>query len=112
VLRIDQRTPTKNATQAGWNCVPKGALSKKKVTDVNYIWVDLVTAPLPQCTKCKHLDRGTLQCPAFGNKPIPDDIQLNLSDHRYPYPGDHGILFEERRSSALFSEHSLPLRTE
>ncbi|MGZ4853175.1 MAG: hypothetical protein ACXV3D_08345 [Halobacteriota archaeon] len=31
----------------------------------------------------------------FWNKPIPDDIQLNLCDHRYPYPGDHGILFEE-----------------
>jgi hypothetical protein len=85
---------------------------EKEVTDVNSLWVDLVAAPLPQCIKCKHLDRGTLQCPAFGNKPIPDDIQLNLSDHRYPYPGDHGILFEERRSSVLSDEHSLSLRAE
>jgi hypothetical protein len=83
---------------------------EKEVTYVNSLWVDLVETPLPQCIKCKHLDRRTLQCPAFGNKPIPDDIQLNLSDHRYPYPGDHGILFEERRSSMLSGEHSLPLR--
>jgi len=85
---------------------------EKEVTDVNRLWVDLVAAPLPQCIKCKHLDRGTLQCPAFGNKPIPEDIQLNLSDHRDPYPGDHGILFEERRSSVLSDEHSLSLRAE
>ncbi|HYC19403.1 MAG TPA: hypothetical protein VEF35_02120 [Candidatus Bathyarchaeia archaeon] len=77
---------------------------------MNSLWVDLVETPLPQCIKCKYLNRRTLQCPAFGKQPIPDDIQLNLSDHRYPYPGDHGILFEERRSSMLSGEHSLPLR--
>jgi hypothetical protein len=67
---------------------------------MNDMWIDIVAAPLPQCVRCKHLDHGTLQCPAFGDEPIPDDIQLNLSDHRYPYPGDHGILFEERHPSA------------
>lgn len=55
-----------------------------------------VAIPSPQCLKCKHLNRETLTCPAFGDKPIPDDIQLNLSDHRYPYPSDHGIQFEDR----------------
>ena len=79
---------------------------EKEVIDMNDVWIDLIAAPLPQCIKCKHLDRGTLQCPAFGDAPIPDDIQLNLSDHRYPYPGDHGVLFEERRSSRLSGEHS------
>ena len=79
---------------------------EKEVIDMNDVWIDLIAAPLPQCIKCKHLDRGTLQCPAFGDTPIPDDIQLNLSDHRYPYPGDHGVLFEERRSSRLSGEHS------
>jgi hypothetical protein len=91
---------------------PRIPCREKEVTDVNSLWVDIVAAPLPQCIRCKHLDRGTLQCPAFRNKPIPDDIQLNLSDHRYPYPGDHGILFEERRSSVISGEHSLPLRAQ
>ena len=85
---------------------------EKEVTDLNNLWVDFVEAPLPQCIECIHLDRRTLRCPAFGNKPIPDDIQLNLSDHRYPYPGDRGILFEERHSSVLSGEHSLSLRAE
>ncbi|HYA32448.1 MAG TPA: hypothetical protein VEG65_00390 [Candidatus Bathyarchaeia archaeon] len=58
-------------------------------------WIDMVIAPLPQCVRCKHLDRATLQCPAFGNEQIPEDIQLNLSDHRFPYPGDHGVLFQD-----------------
>jgi hypothetical protein len=108
---MNQRAKKCGAGRAGIMC-PRMPCREKEVTDVNSLRVDIVAAPLPQCIKCKHFDRRTLQCPAFGNKPIPDDIQLNLSDHRYPYPGDHGILFEERRSSVLSGEHSLPLTAE
>ena len=87
MLRIDQKTQKKcGAGRAKIVCLKVHCL-EKEVTDVNGLWVDLIETPLPQCIKCKHLDRRTLQCPAFGNKPIPDDIQLNLSDHRDPYPG-------------------------
>jgi hypothetical protein len=80
------------------NCIPSDAVmqEKREVIDVNVSWVGRVAVPLPQCLECKHLNRETLKCPAFGDKPIPDDIQLNLSDHRYPYPSDRGIQFEDR----------------
>ena len=104
---MDERTHKKyDAGRAGIVSLSAYCL-EKEVTDLNNLSTNLVAAPLPQCIKCKHLDRGTLQCPAFGDKPIPDDIQLNLSDHRYPYPGDHGVLFEERDSSVLSSDHFL-----
>jgi hypothetical protein len=47
-----------------------------------------------QCLACKHLNRETLRCAAFGENQIPDDIQLNLHDHRYPFPNDNNIRFE------------------
>lgn len=68
---------------------------KGGVVDVNVSWIGRIAVPSPQCLEYKHLNRETLKCPAFGDKPIPDDIQLNLSDHRYPYPSDHGIQFED-----------------
>jgi hypothetical protein len=52
----------------------------------------------PQCLGCKHFHSNTdlgepLTCDAFPGG-IPDAILLNKHDHREPYPGDHGILFE------------------
>jgi hypothetical protein len=47
-----------------------------------------------QCLSCKHLNRETVRCAAFGKNQIPDDIQLNLHDHRYPFPDDNNIRFE------------------
>lgn len=44
----------------------------------------------------EHLDRRTLHSLAFGDRPIPDEIQPNLSDHRHPCPGGHGVLLKER----------------
>jgi len=55
-----------------------------------------VTIPSPQCLECGWLDREKLRCPAFGDKPIPEEIQLNLHDHRHAYRGDNGIRFADR----------------
>jgi len=49
---------------------------------------------IPQCYKCKHFKQFHL-CDAFADIPI--DILLNKIDHRKPYPGDHGILFEAEK---------------
>ena len=54
-----------------------------------------IAVPVPQCLSCAHLDRVTFKCSAFDNQPIPEDIQFNLWDHRYPYPGDRGVRFTD-----------------
>ncbi len=50
---------------------------------------------IAQCNFCKHYE-GYAKCKAFGEKRIPKDILLNRHDHKEPYPGDNGILFELR----------------
>lgn len=55
-----------------------------------------------QCVQCKHF-KSDCTCDAFPTKSpdddglpraIPKDIVYGRHDHRYPYPGDHGIQFE------------------
>jgi hypothetical protein len=46
-----------------------------------------------QCMSCKH-DHGDGSCDAF--KSIPFDILTGRHDHRKPYPGDNGILYEKK----------------
>ena len=51
----------------------------------------------PQCTRCAKLIRETdhdMRCLAFPEG-IPDELFSSAYDHREPYPGDHGILFEK-----------------
>jgi hypothetical protein len=54
----------------------------------------------PQCEACIHLDRdappGEYRCAAFPEG-IPIPIQANKHDHSEPYPGDHGIRYEQIR---------------
>src|SRR4051794_9495486 len=53
----------------------------------------------PQCDACIHLDRDTpggYRCAAFPEW-IPVPIQANKHDHSKPYPGDHGIRYEQIR---------------
>ncbi len=63
---------------------------------MDVLYRDEVVVPSPQCLECKWLNRQELTCPAFGDAPIPEEIQLNLHDHQRAYDGDSGIRFEAR----------------
>ncbi len=47
----------------------------------------------PQCTKCSRLEWDHA-CQAFPCG-VPDEIFLGTFDHRRPYPGDGGFMFEK-----------------
>ena len=53
-----------------------------------------------QCMACKHVrkDKPGFTCEAYPEimNDIPDAILEGEADHRQPYPGDHGILWEPR----------------
>ena len=48
------------------------------------------------CRKCKHLNKDNISCDAFPDV-IPQDIIEGVFDHRKPFPGDNGILFEPKK---------------
>jgi len=49
---------------------------------------------IPLCEFCHHLRKGRKEtCAAFPDG-IPEQVSSNEHDHRWPYPGDHGITFE------------------
>ncbi len=45
------------------------------------------------CNLCKHRHKGRMVCDAFPER-IPLEIFQMYADHREPYEGDGGILFE------------------
>ena len=58
----------------------------------------------PVCNLCKHfsivssIDRGIHVCDAFPEG-IPDEIWRGDNNHTKPYPGGHGIQFEQSYSA-------------
>ncbi len=63
------------------------------------IWTlnfDEVLVSPPQCIQCIWLDDVELQCAAFEDTPIPEEIQLNLHNHRFAFEGDGGVRFIAR----------------
>ncbi len=50
----------------------------------------------PVCSGCRHLQvdvlKGGASCPAFQS--IPPEIWNGDHDHKKPFPGDKGIVFE------------------
>lgn len=56
----------------------------------------MTSIPAPICFSCSHiyLETDAPACDAFPNG-IPMSILLSEADHRLPYPGDNGILFEQ-----------------
>ena len=49
------------------------------------------------CNRCVHFHKGARRkCDAF-SEAIPLEIWEGKNDHRQPYPGDHGIQFEDAR---------------
>ena len=67
-----------------------------------------MTPYAPMCYSCVHYndDDDDLTCGAFPDG-IPEPILLSQFDHRYPYDGDDGVLFEQNPSlpePALFSD--------
>lgn len=58
-------------------------------------------APAPICVDCKHFrDKRGLPCDAFPDG-IPHEIIMGSVKHTSPYPGDHGIQFEQASKKSL-----------
>jgi hypothetical protein len=56
----------------------------------------MTIGPAPICLGCRRFvvaDREPLTCDAFPSG-IPEAIIMNGADHREPYPGDGGSLFD------------------
>ena len=51
-----------------------------------------------RCNKCRHVFIDGLTCGAFPQG-IPNQILGGHSQHRKPFPGDHGIRFEPREKT-------------
>lgn len=74
--------------------------------------MELMDVVRPLCEFCRNrASDGTLRCRAFPDG-IPEDIITQDADHRAPYTGDGGIMFETDGTSAKdIAEMFGPVRT-
>ena len=45
---------------------------------------------IPICFNCKHFDKEKVQCPAFPQRDIPDEIIFGSDDHSKVHPEQTG----------------------
>jgi hypothetical protein len=64
-----------------------------------FVWTGGDNLPeISQCVSCRHKHDGGAWCDAYPEPSvIPEAILRNTADHRQPYEGDHGILYEDVR---------------
>ena len=71
----------------------------------------MTTLKPPLCAMCSRLNVEDYSCAAFPDG-IPEAILTNKHDHRKPYKGDHGILFDPLREGDPifdpFEVHAVP----
>lgn len=62
-----------------------------------------------QCASCKNYILRSLRCKAYPNR-IPEEILGGEVDHRWPYKGDNGILYDpvdpEHPQTAPYAKHT------
>jgi len=71
------------------------AESEDRLSDSIVLSMENELAGFKGCLNCKHLFSDEISCKAFPNV-IPSDILTNEFDHRVPWEGDNGILFEPK----------------
>lgn len=63
----------------------------------------MTSIAMPICIGCRHYDRSMpgpgIRCTAFPDG-VPDEIFESRADHRRPFEGDHGILFDPINAEA------------
>jgi len=60
----------------------------------------------PVCSFCNHQRADHYTCDAFPDG-IPEEIWVGRVDHKSPYPGDNGIMFDPRLYPEPDADHEV-----
>ena len=77
------------------NTMQSFAESEDRFADSTIADIKNVLAGFKGCLNCIHLHSDGISCKAFPDV-IPSDIITNQFDHRIPWKGDNGILYEPK----------------